>query len=78
MPAELGIGGRLFSDVGAVGKLSPTNSTTVDDGSLRLSSGLGMTWVSPFGPLGLDYAIPLLKKDYDQVERFRVNFGTSF
>ena len=78
LPAELGIGGRLFSDVGAVGKLSPTNSTTVDDGSLRLSSGLGMTWVSPFGPLGLDYAIPLLKKDYDQVERFRVNFGTSF
>jgi outer membrane protein insertion porin family len=78
LPAELGIGGRIFSDLGALGKLSPKNSTTVDDGSLRLSSGVGMTWSSPFGPLGLDYSIPLLKKNYDQIERFRVNFGTRF
>jgi outer membrane protein insertion porin family len=78
LPAELGVGGRLFSDMGAIGKLSPKNSTTVDDGSPRLSTGVGLTWSSPFGPLGIDFAIPLLKKDYDQIERIRINFGTRF
>ena len=78
LPAELGISGRMFTDFGAAGKLSPKNSTTVDDGNLRLSSGIGMTWVSPFGPLGVDYGIPLLKKDYDAIENFRINFGTRF
>ena len=78
LPAELGISGRMFTDFGAAGKLSPKNSTTVDDGNLRLSSGIGMTWVSPFGPLGVDYGIPLLKKDYDEIENFRINFGTRF
>ncbi len=78
LPAEFGVGGRVFSDMGALGKLSPTNSTTKDDGSLRLSSGIGVTWASPFGPLGIDYGIPLIREDYDIVEKFRVNFGTSF
>ena len=78
LPAELGISGRMFTDFGAAGKLSPKNSTTVDDGNLRLSTGIGMTWVSPFGPLGVDYGIPLLKKDYDEIEKFRINFGTRF
>jgi len=78
LPAELGIGGRVFTDFGAAGKLSPKNSTTVDDGNLRLSTGIGMTWVSPFGPLGVDFGIPLLKEDYDEIENFRINFGTRF
>ena len=78
LPAELGISGRMFTDFGAAGKLSPKNSTTVDDGNLRLSTGIGMTWVSPFGPLGVDFGIPLLKKDYDEIENFRINFGTRF
>lgn len=78
LPAELGIGGRVFTDFGAAGKLSPKNSTTVDDGNLRLSTGIGMTWVSPFGPLGLDIGIPLLKEDNDEIENFRINFGTRF
>ena len=78
LPAELGISGRMFTDFGAAGELSPKNSTTVDDGNLRLSTGIGMTWVSPFGPLGVDFGIPLLKKDYDEIENFRINFGTRF
>ena len=78
LPAELGIAGRVFTDFGAAGKLSPKNSTTVDDGNLRLSAGVGMTWISPFGPLGLDIGIPLLKEDNDEIENFRINFGTRF
>lgn len=78
LPAELGIAGRVFTDIGSAGGLAPKNSTTEDSGSLRLSSGIGMTWVSPFGPLGMDMGFPILKEDYDKEELFRVNFGTRF
>lgn len=78
LPAELGVGGRVFTDVGSTGGLAPVNSTTVDSGSLRLSSGVGMTWASPFGPLGIDFGIPLISEEYDKEELFRVNFGTRF
>jgi len=78
LPAELGVSGRLFTDIGSTGGLTPTNSTTVDSGSLRLSSGVGMTWSSPFGPLGIDFGIPLIEEAYDKEELFRVNFGTRF
>jgi outer membrane protein insertion porin family len=78
LPEELGIGARLFSDVGATGSLSPTNATTADEGSLRMGVGVGVTWDSPFGPLGLDIAYPVLKEDFDKKEYVRFNFGTQF
>ena len=78
LPKELGISGRTFTDFGSSGSLSPTNSTTKDDGSLRVSAGAGITWVSPFGPIGFDLAFPLLKEDYDLEENFRLNFATRF
>lgn len=78
LPEEMGVAGRIFADLGASGSLSPTNSTTADEGSLRLGIGTGVTWDSPFGPLGIDFALPLLKEDYDVKEFVRVNFGTRF
>ncbi|NQW00703.1 MAG: outer membrane protein assembly factor BamA [Rhodospirillales bacterium] len=78
LPAELGIGGRVFTDVGSTGGLSPVNSTTEDSGSLRMSAGIGMSWNSPFGPLGLDVGFPIIEESYDKKETFRVNFGTRF
>jgi outer membrane protein insertion porin family len=39
---------------------------------------MGLTWVSPFGPVGMDAALPLLKEDFDITESFRINFGTRF
>lgn len=78
LPEEIGIGGRLFTDVGTSGSLSPVNSTTSDETSLRMGIGAGLTWDSPFGPLGLDVAFPVLKEDFDQKEFVRINFGTQF
>jgi outer membrane protein insertion porin family len=49
-----------------------------DDATLRLSVGAGLTWVSPFGPLAVDLAYPLLKESYDKDELFRFSVGTSF
>ena len=78
LPAELGVSGRLFTDFGSSGGLSPTNSTTVDEASLRMGVGAGVTWESPFGPLGLDFAYPVLKEEFDNKEFVRVNFGARF
>lgn len=78
LPPDLGVSGRIFTDFGSSGGLSPTNSTTADEASLRMGIGAGVTWESPFGPLGLDFAYPVLKEDFDEKEFVRVNFGARF
>jgi outer membrane protein insertion porin family len=44
----------------------------------RLSIGVGVNWVSPFGPLRLDLAKALLKQKGDDTKLFSFNVGTSF
>ncbi len=44
----------------------------------RLSIGIGVNWVSPFGPFRLDLAKALLKQEGDDTKLFSFNVGTSF
>jgi outer membrane protein insertion porin family len=44
----------------------------------RLSIGIGVNWVSPFGPLRIDLAKALLKQDGDDTKIFSFNVGTAF
>ena len=44
----------------------------------RLSIGIGVNWVSPFGPLRLDLAKALLKQEGDDTKLFQFNVGTQF
>jgi outer membrane protein insertion porin family len=44
----------------------------------RLSIGIGVNWVSPFGPLRIDLAKALLKEDGDDTKLFSFNVGTQF
>jgi len=44
----------------------------------RLSVGVGVNWVSPFGPLRIDLAKALLKQDGDDTKLFSFNVGTQF
>jgi outer membrane protein insertion porin family len=46
--------------------------------SPRLSIGVGVNWVSPFGPLRLDIAKAILKQEGDETKLFSFNVGTSF
>ena len=63
-----------FVDVGNVFKENaPYN---VND--LRASYGLGVSWISPLGPLRFAVANPLRKKPGDRIERFQFQIGTSF
>jgi outer membrane protein insertion porin family len=44
----------------------------------RLSVGIGVNWVSPFGPLRIDIAKALMKQDGDETKLFSFNVGTQF
>ncbi|UGQ48861.1 outer membrane protein assembly factor BamA [Massilia endophytica] len=45
---------------------------------LRYSAGLGISWISPVGPLKLSYAKPLNPILGDRLERFQFQMGTGF
>ena len=48
-------------------------------GDLRYSTGVGLAWNSPFGPLRISLAQPLnAKSNFDRIERLQLNIGTSF
>ena len=74
---ELGIRGRTFVDVGMIGKPNGVSSQYVDySSSPRVATGVGLTWQSPMGNIDIDFAVPVVKKSYDETEVFRLNFGT--
>ncbi len=45
---------------------------------MRYSTGLAVTWISPFGPLKLSAAQPLNAESTDRLQRFQFTFGTAF
>ena len=47
-------------------------------GSVRASAGLGVSWVSPVGPLKLSYGTPVRKKPEDRIQRLQFQIGTAF
>ncbi len=44
----------------------------------RLAVGVGVNWVSPFGPLRIDIAKALLTQEGDETKLFSFNVGTQF
>jgi outer membrane protein insertion porin family len=78
LPEELGFKGSIFSDAGTLTAIDNKANDIQDDSSLRLSIGAGITWDSPLGPIRFDYAVAKLKEEYDELETFRINFGTRF
>jgi len=49
-----------------------------DGGDLRYSAGLGVRWLSPFGPIKASYAQPFNDKSEDDVQNFQFSFGSTF
>ncbi|CCD97372.1 putative protective surface antigen precursor (Outer membrane protein D15) [Bradyrhizobium sp. ORS 375] len=77
LPQEYGLRASAFVDTGTVfGYRGPTQNVQVANKNvLRSSVGVGMTWASPFGPLTVDYAVPISKAAYDVVQPFRFSAG---
>lgn len=78
LPQEFQILGKAFTDAGTLWGTEESGPNVVDDKAIRASVGVGLQWISPFGPIRVDYAIPVIKKPYDEVQHFRFSFGTRF
>lgn len=63
----------VFLDSGTVWGVS--NGFAVSD--FRASTGLGMSWISPIGPLKFSFAIPIKKKSGDETQNFQFLMGTT-
>lgn len=90
-PGELGICATpSLTDVdpdAVLGTPCPTGSTFVggfkeffrgNSPKPRLSVGVGVNWISPFGPLRIDLAKALLTQEGDDTKLFSFNVGTQF
>ncbi len=54
------------------------NCSKIDLNKLSSSYGLGLTWISGFGPMTFSIAKPLKKNDFDEVENFQFSMGNTF
>ena len=63
-----------FADIGNVWR----EDETVTGASLRSSAGLGLSWISPVGPLKLSWGKPLSVQRNDRIQRFQFQIGTAF
>ncbi|MGP1629150.1 MAG: outer membrane protein assembly factor BamA [Giesbergeria sp.] len=45
---------------------------------MRVSTGVGISWISPLGPLRLAYAKPIRKFAGDRIQQLQFQIGTSF
>jgi len=54
------------------------NDTAINLSQLRYGAGIGVTWISPVGPLQLSLAKPLNAKDTDNTQIFQFQIGTGF
>jgi len=62
-----------FVDAGTV-----LDNNNVDWNELRYSTGVGLAWMSPVGPLTLSYAKGLKEDSQDELESFQFTLGTVF
>jgi len=63
-----------FGDVGNVWR----DGEKITADSLRSSVGLGLSWISPVGPLKLSWGKPLQVQRNDRIQRFQFQIGTAF
>ncbi len=82
---DLGISGFAFVDVGSLyGAKELVDPTTgevdpiYNSSGPRVGAGVGVSWNTPFGLINLSIAQPVVKQKDDQIQQFRVSFGTRF
>jgi outer membrane protein insertion porin family len=53
-------------------------SEVIDVSSFRASTGVGISWISPMGPLRLAFATPLRQFVNDRIQTIQFQIGTTF
>ena len=79
IPESFGLRGAVFADAATLyGSKVTSVSQTSTDMKLRASVGIGLMWASPFGPIRIDYAVPVKKEPTDDVQEFNFGIATRF
>ena len=78
LPEELRIFGRTFVDAGSLRTVDVSGPTLDESNGLRVAAGVGLSWLSPLGPLSVNFAQAVKKESKDETEFFMLNFGTQF
>ena len=76
MPEKWNATTNIFFDAANVWGVD--DNSTNDSNKLRTSIGLGLSWVSPLGPISITYAEPISKENTDDIEQFNFKIGTAF
>ena len=73
-PGDQSVRLSVFADAGQIhdAGFQPTLE------SFRFSTGVGLAWNSPVGPLKFSYGVPINKKVGDKVQHFQFQVGTGF
>jgi outer membrane protein insertion porin family len=67
---------RIFAFADAGNVWAEQERVTWD--SLRASVGVGLSWISPVGPLKLSWGRPIQVQRNDRIQRFQFQIGTAF
>ncbi|MBF0135001.1 MAG: outer membrane protein assembly factor BamA [Magnetococcus sp. DMHC-1] len=75
---DKGVRGVTFVDAGLLGDLESlgSGSNAVESGTPRVSTGFGILWSSPFGPLRFEFGFPVKKEGFDRTRTFDFSIGT--
>ena len=69
IPESIGIKGAVFADIGTLyGAPFTDGDLAGTELSWRSSVGASLIWASPFGPLRVDYSVPVLKEEGDKIK----------
>jgi outer membrane protein insertion porin family len=67
---------RVYTFMDAGGIYGPDEAVQLSD--MRSSYGVGISWISPVGPLRLAFAKPIKKFDSDRIQSMQFQIGSSF
>ena len=67
---------RMFAFVDA--GYAYADNQNIDWKLLRSSYGVGLSWISPMGPLRFSYGIPIKPRPQDKIQKLQFQIGTSF
>ncbi|ANT51805.1 outer membrane protein assembly factor BamA [Mesorhizobium amorphae] len=79
IPESFGLRGAVFADAATLyGSKIDSVAQVSTEMQLRASVGIGLMWASPFGPIRIDYAMPVKKEASDDVQEFNFGIATRF
>ncbi len=64
--------------VGTIPVTQPSCLRVDDENVIRTSVGASLIWASPLGPIRIDFAYPVIKGKYDQVQYVNFSGGATF